>query len=148
MASRPFRAVAPVVFPPMHRFIVRVTGGRTMLDTRAQPMLLLRTTGARSGQRRETPLAVVPRPDGRLVVVGSNFARETHPAWTVNLLADPNAEVVYQGRQFPVTARLLSDSERSDLWPELLEWYPGWDDYVRITDRPFRIFELAPTTPN
>lgn len=144
MASRPFRAVAPVIFPPLHRFVVRITGGRTMLDSKAQPMLLLRTTGAKSGQRRETPLAVVPRGDDRLIVVGSNFARDAHPAWTTNLLAHPDAEVVYRGRRIPVVARLLSDAERSELWPELLEWYPGWADYVRITDRRFRIFELAP----
>jgi len=144
LASRPFRAVAPRVIPPAHRWVLRITGGRTMLDSAAQPMLMLVTTGARTGQRRETPIAAVPRPDGRFLVVGSNFARESHPAWTANLLAHPEAEVTFQGSTFPVTARLLTGDERAASWEELLEWYPGWRNYLEVTDREFRVFELAP----
>ncbi len=146
LASRPFRAVAPKVVPPAHRFVLRVTGGRTMLDSDAQPMLMLTTTGARTGRRRETPVAVVPRPDGRFFVVGSNFAREAHPAWTANLLAHPHAEVTFRGSTRQVTARLLTGEERAGCWEELLEWYPGWRNYLEVTDREFRVFELTPTT--
>lgn len=144
LASRPFRAVAPRVIPPAHRFVLRVTGGRTMLDSAAQPMLMLYTTGARTGLERETPIAAVPRPDGRFLVVGSNFARASHPAWTANLLAHPSARVTYRGSTFPVTARLLTGDERAACWEELLEWYPGWRDYLEVTDREFRVFELTP----
>ena len=60
-------------------------------------MLMLRSTGAKSGLERETPMATVPLDDGRFLVVGSNFARESHPAWTHNLLANPDAAIVFRG---------------------------------------------------
>ena len=108
LASRPFRWLGPKVFPRFHRVVLRATGGRTMLDSTAHPMLMLATTGAKSGQRRETPLATVPLERGTYLVVGSNFARERHPAWTANLLAHPDASVTFRGRTFEVAARLLT----------------------------------------
>ena len=78
------------------------------------------------------------------MVVGSNFARPTHPAWTANLLARPDATITYEGRRRDVRARLLDDGEAEAIWPELLEWYPGWERYTDVTDRTFRVFELSP----
>jgi len=144
LASRPFRAIAPRVLPAGHRFVLRLSRGRTLLDSEAQPMLMLRSTGAKSGQQRESPMATVPLDDGRFLVVGSNFAREPHPSWTYNLLAHPEATIVFRGATINVTSRLLVGEERAERWPELLEWYPGWADYTQITDREFRIFELVP----
>lgn len=144
MASRPLRWVGPRVFPPMHRMLLRVTGGRTMLDSRAQPMLLLESTGAKSGLRRESPLATVPLDDGSFLVVGSNFARESHPAWTANLLANPSANVTFHGASRAVTARLLEGAERERRWNHALRWYPGWERYDEVSDRQFRLFELSP----
>ena len=144
LASKPFRWLGPKVFPRFHRLVLRATGGRTMLDSKAQPMLMLATTGAKSGQRRETPLATVPLERGTYLVVGSNFAGERHPAWTANLLAHPDASITFRGRTFPVAARLLSGEERAACWQEALEWYPGWRDYLEVTDREFRVFELSP----
>jgi len=115
-----------------------------MLDSRAQPMLMLRSTGARSGKLRETPVATVPVDGDRFLVVGSNFARETHPAWTHNLLANPDASIIFRGTKIRVTARLLDGDERAARWPELLKWYPAWADYTEVTHREFRIFELDP----
>lgn len=145
LMSRPFRAVAPRILPPVHRSISRATGGRTLLDSRNQPMLILATTGARTGNRRETPLASVPLEAGRFLVVGSNFAREGHPAWTANLLAEPDAEVLFRGVRTPVRARLLDGDERAARWQTALEWYPLWADYDRATTRELRLFELVPT---
>ncbi|MHB1138009.1 MAG: nitroreductase family deazaflavin-dependent oxidoreductase [Microthrixaceae bacterium] len=147
MASGPLRWLGPRVFPRLHRGVMRVTGGRTMLDSRAQPMLLLRATGARTGQPRSTPLATVPLDDGTFLVVGSNFAQESHPAWTSNLLAHPEATVTFHGSTLPVTARLLTGADRERRWAEALRWYPGWRRYEEVTDREFRIFELRPTAP-
>lgn len=112
MASRPLRWIGPHVFPRLHRLVLRLTGGRTMLNSEAQPMLLLTTTGAKSGLRRETPLATVPRARGAYLVVGSNFAKPTHPAWTTNLLAHPRATITVEGQTHEVTARLLTGDER------------------------------------
>ena len=144
LASRPFRAIAPHVVPRFHRVVSRLTGGRTLLDSAAQPMLMLTTRGARTGRLRETPLAAVPLEDGRFLVVGSNFARDHHPAWTANLLATPDAEMVYRGTRRPVRARLLEGPERERRWQTAVGWFPGWIDYVTVTDRQFRLFELEP----
>ena len=146
LVSRPFRAIGPRVIPQFHRAISRLTGGRTLLDSAAQPMLMLVTRGARTGQRRETPLAAVPLERGRFLVVGSNFAREHHPAWTANLIANPDAEIVFRGERIPVRARLLEGSERERRWQTAVGWFPGWTDYITVTDREFRLFELAPLT--
>lgn len=147
MASRLTRRLGPHVFPPMHRLVMRLTGGRTMLDSRAQPMLMLATTGAKSGKRRETPLATVPRAGGTYLVVGSNFARESHPAWTANLLAEPRATITVRGQTHEVVARLLTGADREACWHEALRWYPGWEHYDEVTDRQFRMFELTPIHP-
>ena len=144
LVSRPFRAVGPRVFPQFHRAVSRLTGGRTLLDSAAQPMLMLITRGARTGQAREAPLAAVPLEEGRLLVVGSNFAREQHPAWTANLIANPDAEIVFRGERMPVRARLLEGAERERRWQTAVAWFPGWTDYITVTDREFRLFELEP----
>lgn len=143
LASKPFRAVAPRVLPPMHRLVHRVSGGRTLLDSDSQPMGLLVTTGARSGEPRETPLAVVPDGPDRFLVVGSNFARESHPQWTANLFVHPRATLTFRGVTSPVEARLLAGDERARRWQDLLVVFPNWDDYTRVTAREFRVFELT-----
>ena len=144
LSSAPFRWAAPKVLPPTHKLLHRLSGGRLMFDSQRQPMCMLHTIGARSGEPRETPLAAVPVEDGALLVVGSNFASPRHPAWTAHLLAHPDATVTFRGRTYPVTARLLNDRERADRWDLLLEWFPNWRDYTEVTDREFRVFELRP----
>lgn len=144
LVSRPFRAIGPRVIPPFHRAIARLSGGRTLLDSDAQPMMILTTTGARTGTRRETPLAAVPIEGGGFLVVGSNFARDHHPAWTANLLANPDAEVLFRGARTQVTAHLLTGDDRARRWEHALGWFPGWADYDAVTDREIRLFELRP----
>lgn len=107
-------------------------------------MCMLVTIGARSGQPRETPLAAVPIEDGKLLLVGSNFASEKHPAWTGNLLANPEATVTFRGSTYTASTRLLSAEERDERWDVLVAWYPNWREYTAVTDREFRIFEVTP----
>ena len=146
LVSKPFRAIGPKIIPPFHRGIARLTGGRTLLDSDAQPMMILTTTGAKSGQPRETPLAAVPIEGGGFLVVGSNFAREHHPAWTANLIANPEAEVLFRGTRTPVRAHLLTGEDRDRRWSHALGWFPGWADYDAVTEREIRLFELRPVT--
>lgn len=77
-------------------------------------------------------------------MVGSNFGREKHPAWTGNLLKNPDAVVGFQGRSVPVTAHLLDDAERKEIWPRLTAVWPVYDRYVERTDRQLRVFRLTP----
>jgi deazaflavin-dependent oxidoreductase (nitroreductase family) len=145
MATSPrFAKVAPAVVPRLDRFVSKVSGGRFTTSAGIVPSMVLVTTGARSGQARETPLATVPEGDG-FFVVGSNFAKPAHPAWSYNLLAHPRATVVYRGRRIPVTARLLDEAEKAEVWPRLLALWPVYDTYEERTERDLRVFELRPT---
>lgn len=135
-----FRAIAPRVIPGMHRAMNKLTRGRFVPGAG----LVLYTTGAKSGQRRETPLEAVPSPDGTWVVVGSNFARETHPAWTGNLLANPECEILVRGTTMSATAVLLEGEARDEGWQQALAHFGGWQAYTDITDREFRIFRITP----
>lgn len=139
-----FSKVGPKVVPPMDRALHRLSGGRFLLGQSLVPSLVLTTTGAVSGQPRQAPLACMPLPEGGWIVVGSNFGRERHPAWTGNLLRNPAAEVSFHGRRIPVTARLLEADERAEIWPELLKVWPVYDRYVERVDRELRVFRLTP----
>ena len=107
--SSAFRKVGPKVVPPMDRTLHRLTGGRVVLSRALVPSLVLTNVGRKSGVAYETPLACVPDDDGGWWVVGSNFGREAHPAWTANLIATPEATVSYGAKLTPVRAELLSD---------------------------------------
>jgi deazaflavin-dependent oxidoreductase (nitroreductase family) len=139
-----FRRVAPAVVPALDRFVYRASGGRVLMGDQLIPHLLLTTTGAKSGLPRQTPLACLPEPDGSFLVVGSNFGRETHPAWTGNLLAHPEATLGFRGLEIPVTAHLLTGSERADAWVRLLANWPLYDRYTESSGRELRVFRLAP----
>jgi deazaflavin-dependent oxidoreductase (nitroreductase family) len=108
------------------------------------PSLVLTTTGAKSGEPRQAPLACLPRDDGSILVVGSNFGREKHPAWTGNLIKHPDAKVMFKRRTFDVTAHLLSDEEKAEVWPDLTKAWPTFDRYVEVSGRNLRVFRLIP----
>lgn len=142
-ASPRFAKVAPAIVPKVDRFVSRISGGRFMTSGGIVPSMVLVTTGARSGRRRETPLATVPEGDA-FYVVGSNFAREAHPAWSYNLLAHPEATAVFRGRRIPVVAHLLDAGEKAEVWPRLTAIWPTYDTYEDRTERALRVFRLRP----
>ncbi|MFF5025733.1 nitroreductase family deazaflavin-dependent oxidoreductase [Streptomyces collinus] len=144
-AGRAFAKVAPHVVPALDRAVHRLTGGRVLLSALMLPGVILTSTGARSGLPRRTPLACMPAADGRgWVLVGSNFGRPGHPAWTHNLLAHPDASVSWKGRDVPVTARLLTGAERAAVWRELLVFWPPYAAYQARVAREIRLFRLDP----
>lgn len=138
-----FRRVGPRVMPPLERGMARLTGGRVQVSGLGVPTLVLHTVGARSGEERETVLMYCP--DGaEFLVTGSNFAREAHPAWTYNLLAQPDVAVSLHGRRIPVNARLLDDDEREATWSKLERNWPGYRRYEVTAGRTLRVFRLTP----
>lgn len=147
MATSPaFRKVGPKVVPPLDRFVHHLSRGRLSVSGAIVPSLVLTTIGRKSGEARETPLACVPAVQGGWYVVGSNFGREAHPAWTGNLIAEPAATVVHHHTTSPVRARLLTDAEKADVWPSLVAVWPAFDDYVEISGRNLRVFHLEPVS--
>lgn len=127
---------------PFDRFVARLTGGR-LIALGAVPALLLVTTGRRSGQPRTVPLQCVPDGDTWLVI-GSNWGGPRHPAWALNLLADPAATVVRGGKRFPVRASLLAGAERDRAWRLVLDQWPAYQDYAARAGRPLHLFRLSP----
>jgi len=138
-----FRAVGPRILPPLERGMKRLTGGRVQLSGLGVPTLVLHAIGAKSGIERDTVLMYCPDGD-EMLITGSNFARDTHPAWTANLLAHPDVAVSVRGRRIPVRARLLDDAEREAAWPKLERNWPGYRRYEVAAGRTLRVFRLTP----
>jgi deazaflavin-dependent oxidoreductase (nitroreductase family) len=141
--TKTFMHVGPRIVPHLDRALHRASGGRVVMSAGMFPTVLLTTTGAKTGQRRTSPLATMP--DGpSFYVVGSNFGRDRHPAWTANLLADADAEVSYRARTLKVHAHLLTAAEKADVWPRLVRFNPNYQVYVDRSGRDLRIFRLDP----
>lgn len=121
----------------------RRRGGKVGGQFEGTPLLLLTSTGARSGLQRTNPVAYFDL-DGRVYVVGSSAGRDRDPAWVFNLRAHPAASVEI-GAEPPraVTARELPRAERDALYRSIVERAPGFGDYEQRTDRVIPVFELA-----
>ncbi|MFI5689200.1 nitroreductase family deazaflavin-dependent oxidoreductase [Streptomyces sp. NPDC051636] len=143
-STRGFARIAPHVIPALDRAVHRLTRGQVLLSAQLLPGVVLTSTGARSGLPRRTPLACLPEEGGRSwLLVGSNFGRTEHPAWTANLLAHPDASVSWKGEDIPVTARLLAGRERAVAWKTLLAFWPPYATYQARVEREIRIFRIA-----
>ncbi len=140
-ASPAFAKVAPSVVPRLDRLVHRLTGGRTTMSAGMVPTVILTTTGSQSGQPRTVPLACVPEGDA-LYVVGSNFGREHHPAWSTNLVRTPRARASFGGDDYDVVAHLLSPDDKAETWPRLIAAWPAYDNYVERSGRDLRVFRL------
>ena len=125
----------------------RMTNGRLSLPAMGGVnMLLLTTTGRRSGLERVTPLLYV-RDGDDFCVVGSNWGNPTQPAWALNLLADPNAAVDVGGERIAVTARHLTGADRAAAWSRLVRVWPPYDSYAaKAKDRELLVFLLRRAT--
>jgi len=123
--------------------LYRWTGGRLGGRWAGKPVLILTTTGRRSGEKRST-VVLYGRDDNRLVVIGSNTGSERPPAWALNLLADPHAEVQIGRRRQQVKAVVADNGERARLWRLMSDTYDGFEMYTTQTARDFKVFILEP----
>ena len=108
-------------------------------------LLLLTTTGAKSGQPRLSPLAYF-RVDGKLLILGSFAGADVNPAWVHNLRANPSARVEIGNESSDVTARELPPAERDELFGKITAAAPGFAEYQAKTTRVIPVFELQPVT--
>jgi deazaflavin-dependent oxidoreductase (nitroreductase family) len=106
-------------------------------------LLLLTTTGAKSGQPRVSPLAYF-RIDGKLLIIASFAGADVNPAWVHNLRANPSAHVEIGRESFDVTARELPLAERDQLFANIAAAAPGFAEYQAKTARVIPVFELQP----
>jgi deazaflavin-dependent oxidoreductase (nitroreductase family) len=129
---------------PLDRALGKLSHGRlVMLGNRDLPGLMLTTIGRRSGQPRTNPLLYL-RDGDDFVVVGSNWGRDTHPAWALNLVANPEAVVTVGGNEIPVRATWAQGPERERLWKLAVATWPAWNTYAERADRSIRVFRLEP----
>lgn len=142
-STRAFARVAPHLIPAMDRAVHRLTRGKVLLSAQLLPGIVLTVRGARSGLERRTPLACMPEGEGSWILVGSNFGRPDHPAWTANLLAHPDAVINWQGEDIPVRARLLEGEERDAAWKAVLAFWPPYATYQARIDREIRLFRVV-----
>jgi len=123
--------------------------GRRM-RVQGRPLLLLTTTGAKTGRRRETTLGWFPdeeRGGGSRLIVASNAGAATHPSWYVNLARRPDgAAIEVDGRQFAVNAESLDGAERDRAWKRIAALAPGYGKYEQQTDREIPVVRLIPKT--
>jgi F420H(2)-dependent quinone reductase len=129
-----------------HRFLYRVSGGRIGGSVVGMPVLMLTTTGRKTGEPRSNVLTYIPK--GKTsVVIASNAGEPRHPAWWLNLQADPHATVQRGHEVVAVLAREADGQERADLWAELLRMNASYAEYERRTTRriPVVVLEPAPS---
>jgi deazaflavin-dependent oxidoreductase (nitroreductase family) len=128
---------------PVDRQLLRRSNGRfTIFGPVGVPLLLLTTTGKKSGERREIPLTYMREGD-RLFLVGTNYGQAKHPAWSWNLLADPNAWVTMGGKEIPVVATPVTGAEHDRIFQKFADFGANYDAYRGRTDRELRVFELT-----
>ncbi|MGZ9931553.1 nitroreductase family deazaflavin-dependent oxidoreductase [Streptomyces sp. NC-S4] len=138
-----FAKIAPHFIPALDKAVHRLTRGKVILSAQMLPGVILTARGARTGEPRTTPLACMPEHGGTTwILIGSNFGRPGHPAWTGNLLKNPDAYVSWQGRDIPVRARLLAGEERAEAWQAVLRFWPPYATYQARIEREIRLFRL------
>jgi deazaflavin-dependent oxidoreductase (nitroreductase family) len=108
------------------------------------PIVMLTTTGAKSGRRNTLPLVALPDGD-RMVVIASNYGQYGNPAWYYNLCANPRATCEFDGKKREMVARELEGAERERHYTRGIEIYPGWTQYrERASHRRIPVVELTP----
>lgn len=108
-------------------------------------LLLLTTTGAKSGQPRVSPLAYF-RIDGKLLIIGSFAGADVNPAWVHNLRANPSAHIEVGNESSDVVARELPPAERDEIFPKITAVASGFAEYQAKTSRVIPVFELQPAS--
>jgi deazaflavin-dependent oxidoreductase (nitroreductase family) len=138
------RSPAVEFFWKFHRALYKWTNGFFGGRTIGMPVLLLTTTGRRSRQPRTTPLTYLDHDDA-FVVFASCLGEPKHPAWWLNLEADPSATVQIGGQRIAVRAREAEGAERETLWDRVVKVAPDYDEYKRRTSRriPVVVLERA-----
>ena len=129
-------------FMTFNKFILHISRGRIGSKLGKQTVLILHTTGRKSGEDRAIPIAYFNH-DGNYLIVASNWGKEHHAAWYHNLTSDPHARLEIKGKVIPVTAHEAQGEEYERLWKYVTGIYPTYLDYQKMTARhiPVMVFE-------
>jgi deazaflavin-dependent oxidoreductase (nitroreductase family) len=125
----------------VHTGLYRATGGKLGGRMGKNPILLLNTVGRKSGKKRVTPLLYVV--DGEdYVIIASQGGAPTHPAWYLNLMANPETTIEVGDLVVRVKAEEVDAEEKTRLWQKMVEIYPAYDDYQNKTEREIPLLVL------
>jgi deazaflavin-dependent oxidoreductase (nitroreductase family) len=142
-AYTPAIAAAQKWVTKLHVAAYRATEGKIGGRLMNSPVLLLLTTGRKSGKERTTPLLFL-RDGVNYIMVASNGGTAGDPAWWLNLQKDPEAIVEVGGRTLRVRAEEVKGEEKRGLWTRLVEMYPLYESYQQRTDREIPVILLRP----
>ncbi|HET6884991.1 MAG TPA: nitroreductase family deazaflavin-dependent oxidoreductase [Rubrobacteraceae bacterium] len=142
-AYTPAIAAAQKWVTKLHVAAYRATEGKIGGRLMNSPVLLLLTTGRKSGKERTTPLLFL-RDGVNYIMVASNGGTAGDPAWWLNLQKDPEAIVEIGGRTLRVRAEEVKGEEKRRLWTRLVEMYPLYESYQQRTDREIPVILLRP----
>ncbi|MEI2700979.1 MAG: nitroreductase family deazaflavin-dependent oxidoreductase [Baekduia sp.] len=134
-----------LVASAFNTWVYRASGGRLGGSFDGAPLVLVHHVGAKSGEHRVVPLLGMPDGDDLVIVASYGGAPKT-PAWFFNLKANPDTRIELKGRVIDVTASVVPEPERSELWPRLVEFYAAYGDYQRKTERVIPLIRLTPAT--
>jgi deazaflavin-dependent oxidoreductase (nitroreductase family) len=132
------------VLNAVHRSTLRLSGGRIGRSGYGMSVVELHTVGRKTGQARVTVLTSPVHDEDRVLLVASKFGDARNPQWYGNLTANPDVEIVIDGRRRQLRARTASAEERRELWPRILLAYKGYDAYQQKTDREIPVVICEP----
>ena len=121
------------------------SGGKEGGTLQGKPVIILTTTGAKTGKVRKTPLMRVEK-DGAYAVVASMGGAPKHPVWYHNIVASPSVKLQDGPTTFEMTAREVQGDEKAEWWKAAAEAWPAYDDYQARTDREIPVFVLEPAS--
>jgi deazaflavin-dependent oxidoreductase (nitroreductase family) len=131
------------VFTGIHAFFYRLSGGRFAGKVQGLRVLLLTTTGRKTGKARTTPLGHFEH-DGGYVIIASNAGFDAHPDWFLNLKSSPHAAIQVGDKKLNVSAEIAGADKRDQLWSRLIQLAPGYAGYEKKTSRVIPIVILRP----
>jgi deazaflavin-dependent oxidoreductase (nitroreductase family) len=142
--AQPGRRQASVLkaWTRFHRWAYRGTNGKVLSRMRGKPTLLLTTTGRRTGRLHTVPLPYFADGD-KMIVVGSASGAERHPAWVLNLIANPRVTVQYLADSGPAQAEVLDGDERKAMWERITAEAPWYAGYQQLTSREIPLIRLT-----
>jgi len=131
------------LFIKLHAFFYKLTGGRFGSKMGANKILLLTTTGRKSGQEFTTPLVYMDHEDGYLIIA-SNGGQAKHPDWYFNLKSDPQTRIQIKDQVLNARAEILNGSTRAPIWEQVVARAPQYGEYEKRTERLIPVVWLRP----
>lgn len=127
----------------VHVALFRLSGGRVGGKARGAPVVLLHHIGRKSGQERVSPLLYLPDGDD-VIIIASKGGAPKNPAWFVNLREMAETTIELPGEKRRVSVQVLTPEQKAEVWPRIVELYPGYAEYQERTERDIPVIRLSP----